>query len=227
MTLTVANSHAHFAGCHESILKRNGLVLRLCGSTWFLLLAVMAMRGWIVEHDDGWPVLLSRGALVLVYLTVWMLILVRPAPISAASGIMPGTMAFTGTYMPWLISLTPRQSLSGCCHLAATILILCGSLLTLVVVMYLGRSFSVVPQARKLVTTGPYALIRHPLYLMEELMILGTALLYISPLTVALVSLHFIVQIRRMFYEEAVLCQAFPEYSFYKRHTWRILPYIW
>jgi hypothetical protein len=43
----------------------------------------------------------------------------------------------------------------------------------------LGWSFSLVPQARTLVTSGPYAIVRHPLYLVEETAIAGILLQYV------------------------------------------------
>jgi protein-S-isoprenylcysteine O-methyltransferase Ste14 len=163
----------------------------------------------------------------LVYLTLWLLILIRPPPVGRASGVLPTAMAFAGSYMPWLIVLFPRQELSSAGYVIATGLILGGNVLMLVVALRLGRSFSIVPQARKLVTNGPYAVIRHPLYLAEETMIVGTAMLYLSPMTLALVVVHIAVQIRRMLYEERVLGRAFPDYAAYESRTWRVLPYVW
>ena len=44
----------------------------------------------------------------------------------------------------------------------------------------LARSLSIMPEARKLVTTGLYARIRHPLYLAEDIALLGIALQFRS-----------------------------------------------
>jgi protein-S-isoprenylcysteine O-methyltransferase Ste14 len=43
-------------------------------------------------------------------------------------------------------------------------------------VLSLGRSISILPQARQLVTSGPYAFVRHPLYLGEMTAMLGIAM---------------------------------------------------
>jgi protein-S-isoprenylcysteine O-methyltransferase Ste14 len=91
---------------------------------------------------------------------------------------------------------------------------------TLVIsVLYLGRSFSIVPQARELVTSGRYAIVRHPLYLAEELAIVGIFLQYASPFLLPLLLLHLFLQIQRIRYEERVLERVFPEYTTYASHT--------
>jgi len=212
------------------------LVSRTFGSAWFMLLAVMVASNWrsgsgaVVSPSvqfGGWPLVLSQVGIVLFYLTLGLMILIRPAPVARANRIMPTAMGFIGTYMPWLMGLFPRHELPAAGYLTATALILCGNVLTLFVVWHLGRSFSIVPQARRLVTGGPYSLVRHPLYLAEEMMVIGTALLCFSPMSVALVALHVVVQIRRMVYEEQVLSRAFSDYSAYMAQTWRTIPYVW
>jgi protein-S-isoprenylcysteine O-methyltransferase Ste14 len=55
-----------------------------------------------------------------------------------------------------------------------------------VVIFHLGRSFSVVPQARGLVRGGPYSFVRHPLYLAEEIALLGILLQFYSLATLTL-----------------------------------------
>jgi len=175
----------------------------------------------------GWSRQVSQGALVLVYLTLWLMILIRPPPIARANGLMPNVMAFAGTYLPWVIGLMPRREGPDAGVLIASALILAGNVLIFVTICHLGKSFSLVPQARRLVTAGPYAVVRHPLYLAEEIMIAGAALLYLSPMTIVVVCLHAALQIRRIFYEEEVLSQAFPDYAPYKSRTWRLIPCIW
>jgi protein-S-isoprenylcysteine O-methyltransferase Ste14 len=99
--------------------------------------------------------------------------------------------------------------------------------MTLVTIRHLGRSFSLVPQARNVVQTGPYRWIKHPLYLAEEIAVLGVVLRNLTPLTVALLVLHIGVQICRIYYEEDLLRRNCPEYSSYEASRWRLIPYVW
>jgi protein-S-isoprenylcysteine O-methyltransferase Ste14 len=93
--------------------------------------------------------------------------------------------------------------------------------------LFLGRSFSVMAQARKLVTAGPYSLVRHPLYLGEGMAILGMMLQYLSPLAVAIVGMQFAFQLQRMQNEERVLTSQFPEYRDYMARTACIIPGVY
>ena len=78
-----------------------------------------------------------------------------------------------------------------------------------------------------MVQTGPYRWIKHPLYLAEEIAILGVVLQYLTPVTVILFVLHIGVQVCRIRYEEDLLRRNCPEYSSYEASRWRLIPYIW
>jgi protein-S-isoprenylcysteine O-methyltransferase Ste14 len=82
----------------------------------------------------------------------------------------------------------------------------------------------VLPDARKLVTHGPYRVVRHPVYL-GELVIAG-AFLIASPSTwnVAVAAAFVVAQIYRMGLEERALAAEFPEYAAYAASTPRVLP---
>ena len=82
-------------------------------------------------------------------------------------------------------------------------------------------------EARKLVTHGPYRLVRHPLYLAEEVATIGIFLQFLSWPAAAVLALHFGFQIARMLNEERVLGEAFPEYADYARRTARLMPGVW
>jgi protein-S-isoprenylcysteine O-methyltransferase Ste14 len=79
-------------------------------------------------------------------------------------------------------------------------------------------------QARRLVTTGPYAIVRHPLYLCEEITVLGVALMHFSFVAVLMVAAQWMFQLRRMTNEEKVLGAAFPECVAYAARTPKIIP---
>jgi protein-S-isoprenylcysteine O-methyltransferase Ste14 len=85
----------------------------------------------------------------------------------------------------------------------------------------LGESFSVDPEAHKLVTQGLYARIRHPVYLFGDLAYLG-ALLALQVWPALLIWLAVVLEdIRRARQEERVLAKAFgPEYMAYRSRTW-------
>jgi protein-S-isoprenylcysteine O-methyltransferase Ste14 len=91
----------------------------------------------------------------------------------------------------------------------------------------LGKSFSLMPQARKLVTSGPYAIVRHPLYLIEEAVIASVLLQYAWYTALPFLAVHIAVQIRRIRLEEEVLRNAFPEYTAYAERTPRLIPGVW
>jgi protein-S-isoprenylcysteine O-methyltransferase Ste14 len=85
----------------------------------------------------------------------------------------------------------------------------------------LGRSFSVTPQARALVTYGLYSKIRNPIYVFGTLVILGVILIFQRPYLWILLVLLVLVQILRARQEAKVLEEKFGEsYREYRRKTW-------
>jgi protein-S-isoprenylcysteine O-methyltransferase Ste14 len=199
--------------------------MQLSGSIWFLLLALLvAMR--IGTFTDPWPTLLPRFCLAIFYMLLAVLIMTRPPARAQADGLLPRVAAFVGTYMPWTISLFGTTD-DALLNALSTVFVLTGMVMMLVTIRHLGRSFSLVPQARSVVQTGPYRWIKHPLYLFEEIVVLGVVLQHLSTLAVIVLALHIGVQIYRILYEEDLLRRTYPEYTIYERSRWRLIPYIW
>ncbi len=106
----------------------------------------------------------------------------------------------------------------------AILLITSGLAFSVYSLAYLGRSFGVVPHARKLVRSGPYRWVRHPLYVGEFISFAG-AVLAVLNLYTALVFVFFVmVQAYRANQEERVLRGAFPEYESYVAQAGRFTP---
>ena len=112
-----------------------------------------------------------------------------------------------------------------------TSLMLVGELIALVSAAWvvtaaitLGKSFSVLPDARELVTRGLYAHIRHPLYVGEFGMVAG--LVIAAPKTINLLAIVLFMagQAIRVRLEEATLTREFPEYVDYAARTPRYVP---
>jgi len=212
------------------------LAVRALGSGWFLFLALVSgltalthARG-LGTGDSGpaeWTALLASLCLLLFYLVLWWLMLLRPHPIGQTDGFLPSFNAFLGSYLPWTIVLFAREEVSVGQKFASALFLLFGTALMVVVIFHLGRSFSIVPQARYLVRTGPYAIVRNPLYLAEEVALLGMLLQFYSFVTLVLLLAHGALQARRIFYEERLLRRIFPDYDGYARSTSRLVPYVW
>lgn len=151
----------------------------------------------------------------------------RSRPINKAGGWEPKASALLGLTFGNLLLLLDRPPVEPWSEaLSATFLIL-GNYLCIVVVLRLGKSLSIMAEARKLVTSGPYQLVRHPLYLAEEIATVGIFFQFVSWQAVIILLAHFGFQVRRMLNEERILNATFPEYAAYARRTPRLIPGVW
>lgn len=85
----------------------------------------------------------------------------------------------------------------------------------------LGKSFSVMPQAKPLVTTGIYSKIQHPLYLFLDLTLLGVIMIIGLPILLVIWGILVIMQFIQAGREQKLLSQSFgSDYDNYARSTW-------
>lgn len=171
--------------------------------------------------------ILSRAGVLLFALAAIGMLLMRSPPSAGARGIGPRIASLLGTYVSVAIALLPATPVPNFVLALSAILILGGTAFSVYSILFLGRSFSIIAEARQLVTDGPYARIRHPLYVGEEVAVLGATIQYISPLALGLLALQIACQFYRMECEETVLEEAFPEYGAYKARTARLIPGIY
>jgi protein-S-isoprenylcysteine O-methyltransferase Ste14 len=174
---------------------------------------------------EDWPLpLLSELASLTFICLVAFLAVVRLKPLRRAEGIEPRVTAMVATFLMVLIALVDsRQPFPGS-TLVGTCLIAIGSAMSVYSLAWLGQSFSIMAEARRLVTGGPYAIVRHPLYVTEAVAVLGMVLLHWSLLALLAFALQWCLQLRRMRNEEEVLRAAFPEYAAYAERTPRWFP---
>ena len=111
--------------------------------------------------------------------------------------------------------------------IVSALLTITGSAFAVVVLTQLRHSFSIMAEARQLVTAGVYRLVRHPLYLAEEIAAIGVVVQFFSPWTALILAVQIGFQLRRMRNEEVILAELFPEYPAYRERTARILPGIY
>ena len=166
-------------------------------------------------------------ATLLFFALSIVLYAVRCVPQRSAAGFYPRFAAVAGTFSSLGFVLLPARELSSALYLVSLLLLIAGTALAIWALLVLGRSISLLPQARRLVTTGPYALVRHPLYLGEMVAVAGIALQHFSAWALLLLALGWALQLQRMKYEERVLSQSFPEYEGYMARTARLVPGVY
>jgi protein-S-isoprenylcysteine O-methyltransferase Ste14 len=125
-----------------------------------------------------------------------------------------------------LIGVLPDRAWRPWAQAAGDLLLALGMAYSLWALLYLRRSFSILPEARRLVTEGPYSVTRHPLYLGEGVAALGLLVTSAGP-TAAILALAAVgAQLLRVRWEEAVLTREFPEYAAYARRVPRFIPFV-
>ena len=82
------------------------------------------------------------------------------------------------------------------------------------------------PTAGGLVTTGPYRIIRHPIYTAACLFGWGPIVVHSSLASVALGILLLLGALMRMICEEQLVKQKYPEYVEYAKVTKRMVPFL-
>lgn len=161
---------------------------------------------------------------VAIYLT-------RPRPTASDGRVGPRAAALGGTTLQLAVGafapdsgriLTPPDWFG---HVSAALFVVAfvGALWGLA---YLRRSLSIMPEARRLTTGGPYRLVRHPLYCAEITAAVAVVLPAPKVIPVCAVLLLVMLQLVRTRYEERLLRQVFPEYAAYARRTRRLIPFI-
>lgn len=92
---------------------------------------------------------------------------------------------------------------------------------------YLARTVRV-EQGQKLVDTGLYGLVRHPMYAATLLLFLSMPLILGSVLSFLVMLAYPFIIARRIQNEEEVLLRELPGYGAYRQKVrWRMIPFLW
>lgn len=123
-------------------------------------------------------------------------------------------------YLGWIPGRTTSST-------AGLVMVAAGALWSLVSLLSLGKMFGVRPALRRLVTRGPYAIVRHPIYLSYIVEDVGYNLQEWNLGTVLIVAAGWVSLIYRIHAEERLLAldDGWPKYTASVRY--RLLPGLW
>lgn len=128
------------------------------------------------------------------------------------------------TFLPFGMPFVGAGGRSAQLLVLGDVLLVLGFAYSVYALRCLDRSLSVVPQARTLVQHGPYATVRHPLYLGELVAMLGLALTLGGSWPLVLWAVLVGLQAYRAVQEERLLRANLPDYADYQSRTARVVP---
>jgi len=203
------------------------LVWCLLGS-WGLV-SLLATEIGHFESDDlqTWAKIIPQLTSLAYVCMIIAVFFIRHLPLAKAQGILPCVIAILASNAQLALFLLPRAMMSTRTEILSAALISVGAITSVWILIRLRNGFSILPQARALITTGPYRRIRHPLYAAEGIASFGLMLQFVEPWSAAITLIGFACQILRMHYEEQILGVTFPEYSPYKARTDRLVPGVY
>src|SRR5262245_61632429 len=148
----------------------------------------------------------------------------RPARSVATSGV-PWLLAAAGTFGGLLLRPSGAHPAWGVT--AGLALQIAGLVLAITALVVLGRSFGFVAADRGLVTRGPYAGVRHPVYAAYIVIQSGYLLQSISVRNAIVVGLATCCNIGRIYAEERLLTRSADYGEYAGQVRWRLVPGIW
>jgi protein-S-isoprenylcysteine O-methyltransferase Ste14 len=116
------------------------------------------------------------------------------------------------------------------CSLVGVLFMVGGGLLLFAGLFRLGRGLTPLPypiEEAPLVQTGPYALVRHPIYSGGLFLALGWAFFIQGWLTLVYVTALFVLLDFKSRREELWLAEKFPDYAAYRKRVRKLIPFIY
>jgi protein-S-isoprenylcysteine O-methyltransferase Ste14 len=172
---------------------------------------------------DSWALAANAAVKTAVVVTFAVFVLLRPA--SRRPSREPVAFVACVTALAAVVVLRrPSDSTSAGLIVAGDIVATVAFCWVLWSALALGRCFGILPEARGLVTAGPYKLVRHPVYLGELTAVTGLAIAAPTGWNIGVLAAFVAAQAVRMRLEERALTDAFPEYVAYAAETPRLVP---
>lgn len=193
----------------------------------FLVFYLLRVLGSLNSLKQPTDYLFTLGqVLALAYFTMLVVLYSTRLP-KRASDRRPGVIfvAFTGTFSIIAAGFLPGGTYRPQLGLAGVMLTTFGLAYAVWGLAYLRRSFSIMPEARGLVTGGPYRLSRHPVYVGEVISGIGVYIAVAGWESALAIAYFLVCQFLRIRFEESILSKAYPnQYTAYAAQVPRYIP---
>jgi len=195
------------------------IAVNLAGAVIAALFAQASLRFYLHTHR-------LIGGLFVIEQTCFAVMFLLRRPAEAVS-LRPRSwlLAFGGTFGALL--LRPGGTHPPWGVQTGFIFQLAGLLIAIASLLALGRSFGFVAADRGLKTHGPYAVVRHPIYVSYLLIQSGYVLQSLSLRNALVLAFATACNVGRALVEERLLARS-PAYRAYQKQVrWRLIPYLW
>lgn len=187
----------------------------LLALSWF---AWQSWQAYDLSHKNTHLLLFLAEAL-----TLGLVLIAKPTNTRNVD-LLPSLLTVCASFYFFVIWLDGGQELIS--QAVAQAVMLTGIALQVVAKLWIGRNFGLLPARRGLVSTGPYAIVRHPIYLGYFIAHMGFLFSNFSVHNLLVYTLLYIFQAGRIFYEEKKLGE-WEDYQLYKQRVkYRLIPGI-
>ncbi len=206
-----------------------------------IVLGLIAIDNWrtlIARVDEYWIYLINGiyltpflSLLTISFSTLYVtaisvILLTASKPVARYHTAMPNLLAVLAGFGVYAFVLLPPAEERLIAIYVPLALLAAGAGLVVYALLWLRRSFSVTPQARRIVQTGPYAWVRHPMYVGNILSIMGLGLMIGTPVSMSLAAATCALQVCRAHYEDKLMAATFDDYEAYMSKVNAFIPRI-
>lgn len=181
----------------------------------------------ILGSSRHWVAGVTFCLLALYYAVIAAAYLRRKPAVATSPAWSARTAAVVATWLPLAAPFVANQRERGTAVWIGNVVLIAGLCWCVWALGTLGRNLSVIPQARSLSTSGPYRVVRHPLYLGELTMLAGILVVGFDVSLLGLYCVMLLLQLYRIHHEELLLCRTLPQYLTYRTAVKRLVPRVY